>query len=90
MTADSPLWFDADPSTDEYGFSVLPAAECSIYLMTGMYDCFNETDAASFWTTSDFGGSSAQYIFFQGIDFVSELSEEKTARYSCRCVKDSE
>jgi len=88
LRADSPLWVDSEPSTDEFGFAALPAGECSIDQSSGSYDCFNEDDAASFWTSSTYGPGSSRFIFIQGIAYVSELSASEDSRFSCRCVKD--
>ncbi len=82
LQANSPLWVDADPGTDDYGFAALPAGECD----DG--DCFNEDDSVGFWTTSRYSVGSNRYYFMQGIPSIIESVGSSTQRFSCRCVKD--
>ncbi|MCB0754732.1 MAG: hypothetical protein H6602_13225 [Flavobacteriales bacterium] len=82
LQSDSPIWYDSDPGTDDYGFAALPAGECD----DG--DCFNEDDSAGFWTSSRYGVGSNKYILLQGIPSVVESVGTDTQRFSCRCVKD--
>ncbi len=85
LKANSPLWVDSEPNTDDYGFAALPAGRCD------GSDCYNEDDEVNFWTSSSYGtGSPAvpRYIFLQGIDYIATNSGFEYNRFSCRCVKD--
>lgn len=83
LKSTSALWVDADPSTDDFGFSALPAGECSTF--QGLYDCFNEESNADFWTsTKTFDPVSFEF----GLgDYVGQFNNNTDNHYSCRCVR---
>ncbi len=82
LKANSPLWVDSDPNTDDFGFAALPAGRCD------GSDCYNEDDEAIFWTSSTYGSGAPRYVLMQGIDPVTDLNGNLDLKISCRCVKD--
>jgi len=88
LRSNSALWVGIPPSTNSYGFSALPAGQCGVDTSM-IYDCYNEEDAANFWSSSMISASPA-YYWIGPSDYMGELPSWVLLedRFSCRCVKD--
>lgn len=83
------LWENWTANSDDFGFSMTPAGECSTY--EGVHDCANEDVLGVAWTTTrDDGGSGEPLIveFTDGAGIHIGQSYMDTPRFSIRCIKD--